>query len=332
MATAVSMKDKTCVVTGATSGVGLETARALAERGARVLIVSRSAEKCKSTIKALQESTGNAALEFVAADLSVQSEVDRAADEIISRISGLDVLVNNAGAMFNKRIETADGLEKTFALNHMAYFIVTNRLLDLLKKSAPARIVNVASTAHKMVKCLDFRDLQSTKNYRAFRVYSLSKLANVLFTKELAERLAGSGVTANCLHPGLVATNFGANLPAPARVFFSLFGLKSSDGAKTSIYLATSPDVANVTGKYFEKSKESKPSPAALDTAAAKRLWAESEALSGRAENLAPKSLPQALGPALSKPRSFIHSAKRSGQDAVGFSFFRIPNPCPPEL
>jgi len=276
------MGEKTCLVTGATSGIGLETARALAHRGATVVVLGRSPERCKATARALREESGFP-VEPLAADLSVQADVRRAAREFQERFPRLDVLVNNAGAAYMKREESADGIEKTWALNHLGYFLLTNLLLDLLKRSAPARVVNLSSHAHRSVKGIDFEDIQAQKRYRAFRAYGISKLANVMFTRELARRLEGAGVTVNAMHPGLVATNFGAKMPLVVQWTFRLFGLSPEKGARTAIYLATAPDVEGVSGKYFYKEKEVRPAASALDDAAARRLWDLSEAMTGLA-------------------------------------------------
>ncbi|HWE35817.1 MAG TPA: SDR family oxidoreductase [Isosphaeraceae bacterium] len=279
-----SMKGKVCLVTGATSGIGCATAEALAARGATVVLVGRDAEKTARTAARIRETTGNSAVEYLLADLSSQAEVRRLARDFQGRHDRLHVLINNAGAAFTTRTESVDGIELTLALNHLAYFLLTNLLLDTIKASAPARIVNVASGAHTIVKALDFDDLQaSRKKYGSFRVYGHSKLANILFTRELARRLEGTGVTANALHPGLVATNFGAKMPAVARFFFRLFGLPPEKGARTVIYLATSPGVEGVSGRYFYKEKEAKPSAGALDAEAARRLWQISETMTGLA-------------------------------------------------
>lgn len=273
-----SMSGKVALVTGATAGIGRVTARALAERGATVVIMSRNAEKCARVADELRKTTGHSSIEPLPADLSSQTQVRRAAAEFKSRFDRLDVLVNNAGAAYLKRRETIDGIEATFALNHLGYFLLTTELLDLLKRSAPARIVCVASNAHYMAKQgLDFNDIESKRRYRGFPVYGASKLANVLFTRELARRLEGTGVTANALHPGVVATEFVAAMPWVVRAYFKLFGISAEKGAETSIHLATAPEVEGVTGKYFVEKRETKPSRAALDDAAALRLWELSE-------------------------------------------------------
>jgi NAD(P)-dependent dehydrogenase (short-subunit alcohol dehydrogenase family) len=279
------MAGKVVLVTGATAGIGAVTARELARKGATVCIVGRSREKCEATVAQIRGTTGSAAVEFLLADLSSQAEVRRLAAEFPARYPRLDVLVNNAGGMFLTRQESVDGIEMTLALNHLAYFLLTNLLLDLLKASAPARVVSVSSDAHRMVRGFDFEDPQRRKRYRGFAVYGESKLANVLFSSELARRLAGTGVTSNALHPGFVASNF-FSAPGMRPLLGRLMGLASrvfaispEEGAKTSIYLASAPEVANITGGYFERSKPAEPSPAARDAEAARRLWQLSEEL-----------------------------------------------------
>jgi NAD(P)-dependent dehydrogenase (short-subunit alcohol dehydrogenase family) len=273
------MQGKVCLVTGATSGIGLETARALARRDATVVVLSRSRQRCEATADALRADTGNPRVEPLVADLSAQAEVRRAASEFQERFSRLDVLVNNAGAAYMKRQESVDGIEMTWALNHLGYFLLTNLLVDLLKRSAPARVVNVASDAHRYPKRIEFDEIQAQGRYRTFHRYGISKLANVLFTRELARRLEGTGVTVNALHPGLVATNFGAGTPWFVQWTFRLWGLSPERGARTAIYLATSPEVEGVSGKYFYKEKEVPPAATALDDALAGRLWEVSEAM-----------------------------------------------------
>jgi NAD(P)-dependent dehydrogenase (short-subunit alcohol dehydrogenase family) len=226
---------------------------------------------------------GAADVALIVADLSVQAEVRRAAAEFLAGGRPLHVLINNAGVVNLRRTVTADGLETTFAVNHLAYFLLTALLLEPLRASAPARIVNVSSDAHKFGR-LDFDDLQNERRYRVMRVYGQSKLANILFTAELARRLAGSGVTVNSLHPGAVATGLGTNNGGWARRLIALlrpFFRSPDDGAATSLYLASSPAVAGVTGRYFVRCREKRPSAAAQDLAAAQRLWSVSEALTG---------------------------------------------------
>ncbi len=280
------MSGKTCVVTGATSGIGEVAALELARRGATVVIVGRNAEKCATTVDRLRRETGNEAVESLVADLSVQADIRRLAQDIQERFDRLDVLLNNAGAMFPKRRESADGIEMTLALNHLGYFLLTLELLERLKASAPSRVVNVASDAHRMVRGIDFDDLQARRSYRGFRLYGQSKLANILFTRELARRLEGTGVTANALHPGFVATNFmaGEGLANMAmRGLARVLALSPEKGAETSTYLATSPDVEGVSGRYFVQCKPAEPTSAGRDDEAARRLWEVSEQLTGRA-------------------------------------------------
>jgi NAD(P)-dependent dehydrogenase (short-subunit alcohol dehydrogenase family) len=301
-----SMSGKTCLVTGATAGIGEVTARELARRGACVVLVGRSQQRCEATAEAIRRETGNPSVEVLVADLSSQAEIRRLAREFQERHRRLDVLVNNAGAMFAQRRESVDGIEMTLALNHLAYFLLTNLLLDLLKASAPARIVNVSSRAHVHVGGLDFDDLQDKSRsgsfwgygesslagllfalvaplrHPAFLQYARSKLANLLFTYELAWRLEGTGVTVNALHPGFVASRFMAGNGALGwfmRGWAGLLAISSVEGAQTSIYLASSPEVEGVTGKYFDKQKAIASSAASLDETAARRLWQLSEQL-----------------------------------------------------
>lgn len=273
-----------CLITGATSGIGRVTAEALARRGMRVVLVARSAARADATIAAIRERSGNAAADYLLADLSSQEEVRRVTAEFRARHSRLHVLINNAGAVFTSRQETADGLEMTFALNHLAPFLLTNLLLDTLQACAPARIVTVASAAHYGAT-IPFDDLQQHHGrYRPFRVYGQSKLANILFTYELARRLESSGITANTLHPGFVATNFGKGGGAFWQTVFTglrPFMIDAEKGAQTSIYLATAPEVAAVSGQYFIKSQPARSSPASYDQRAQRRLWEISERLTG---------------------------------------------------
>jgi retinol dehydrogenase 12 len=279
-----SMSGKTVLVTGATAGIGEVTARELARKGARIVLVGRSLERCKATAAMISRETGNPAVEYHVADLSSQADVSKLAREFLDRNDRLDVLVNNAGAFFTKRLESVDGIEMTFALNHLGYFLLTSLLLDSLKGSSPSRIVSVASEAHRFVSKIDFDDPQGAKKYGGWHAYSQSKLANILFTAELARRLSGTGVTANCLHPGFVASNFTAGNGAMGwmmRRMASLIAIPTDEGAKTSIYLASSSEVQGITGKYFDKEKPTEPTKAARDEATAARLWTLSEKLTG---------------------------------------------------
>jgi retinol dehydrogenase 12 len=277
------VQDKICMVTGATAGIGLVTARALAERGAQVVIVGRNPQKGAATVAELRQRTGNERISFLAADLAAQSDVRRLAQAFIAAHPRLDVLVNNAGAMFWRRQISTDGIELTLALNHLNYFLLTGLLLDRLRAAAPARIVNVASVMHRKA-ALDLDDLQSTRRYDGRRAYANSKLCNILFTAALARRLPAGEVTVNCLHPGFVRSNFGSDNDLWFRIavrIVMLGGVGVEEGAETSIHLATAPDVAGVTGRYFVKKQPVEPTAAARDAQTGERLWAASEALTG---------------------------------------------------
>ncbi|MEI9997183.1 MAG: SDR family oxidoreductase [Rhizomicrobium sp.] len=279
------MQGKTVVVTGGTSGIGEVAAIRLAEKGARIVLIARDRARTDATLAKLRAANPSAQHASHLADLSVIAEMKRVAGEVAAAEPRIDVLVNNAGAVFLSRKLSADGLEMTFATNHMAYFVVTNILLPNLKATPGARIVSTASDAHKAGK-LDFDDLQLEKGFGVGRAYGTSKLCNILFTRELAKRLDGSGVTANCLHPGFVGTRFGLNnannvfMKGLQRVIM-LFGISPEEGAKTIIHLASSPDVATISGKYFYKCKIDEPTAAAQDDATAARLWEVSRQLSG---------------------------------------------------
>jgi NAD(P)-dependent dehydrogenase (short-subunit alcohol dehydrogenase family) len=294
-----TMAGKVCMVTGATAGIGAVTAEALARRGATVCLVGRSAERLGATARRIQEQTGNPALVPFRADLSAQADIRRLADEFRARFARLDVLVNNAGAMFLTRQESVDGIEMTWALNHLAYFLLTNLLLDRLEAAAPSRVLCVASDAHHWPSHIDFDDLQwRRRRYRGMWAYAESKLANVLFAFELARRLkeAGKGVTANALHPGFVASSFfkGSGMTGVMGWLMGLsarlLAISPERGAATSIYLATAADLGDVTGKYFEKQKPVRASEAARDEAAAHWLWEISEAMCPFPEPRAPHS------------------------------------------
>jgi NAD(P)-dependent dehydrogenase (short-subunit alcohol dehydrogenase family) len=277
------MQGKTVVATGATSGIGEAAVLALARMGARIVFVARDEKRAASTLNKLEAIAPGRAYRLHIADLSSMAETRRVGLRIAAAEPRVDVLINNAGAVFSDRRLTPEGLELTFALNHMAYFLMTVALGETLAASAPARIVSTASTAH-VGMTLDFGDLQSAKRYWGFKAYGRSKLANILFTRELARRLAGTGVTANCLHPGVVATRFGDGAGGWTGRLFPLarpFFISPEKGADTIVYLASSPEVASVTGQYFANRRVIQPSAAARDDAAARRLWEASEALAG---------------------------------------------------
>lgn len=278
------MKGKVVVVTGATDGIGKVTARELAKAGASVTLVGRNAAKGERVVTELRGAAGHNGVDFVQGDLLTSSGVRGAAETLKGRLPRIDVLVNNAGAAFIKRGVTADGVEQTFALNHLAYFLMTNLLIDLVKASGTGRIVSVASAAHVGAK-LDFGDLQNAKSYSGWRAYQQSKLANIYFTYELARRLQGTQVTANCLHPGFVASRFGDNNGGIGAAIFGFLkriaAISEEEGAKTPVYLAQSPEVAAVSGKYFDKCKAVRSSPVSYDENAAAELWRVSAALTG---------------------------------------------------
>jgi len=278
-----TMNGKICMVTGATSGVGRETARSLAQGGGTVILVGRNPEKGTAASEEIKRETHNPKVEFMRADLSVQREIRQLVEEFKSQYDRLDMLVNNAGAFFLWRQESVDGIEMTFALNHLGYFLLTNLLLDTLIASAPARIINVSSGSHEG-ETINFDNLQGKRRYSGFRAYGQSKLANILFTYELARRLDGTGVTVNALHPGFVATSIGTNngwIVRAIRPLMNLFAISVEQGAQTSIYLATSPTVEGVTGKYFFKCEVVRSSDASYDLAAAERLWQVSTEMTG---------------------------------------------------
>jgi NAD(P)-dependent dehydrogenase (short-subunit alcohol dehydrogenase family) len=270
------------MVTGATSGIGAVTARDLARVGATVVIVGRDRGRCARQAESIAREAGSRA-EILVADLSSQRQIRHAAEEFARRHSALDVLVNNAGSYFMRRELTEDGLEKTFAVNHLAPFLLTSLLLGALLASESARVVNVSSGAHERAQ-MDFEDLQGARRYDRLEAYSRSKLANLLFTYELARRMEGSRVTANALDPGAVATNLGRDsawLRVKLRNLFRRGLLSPEEGARTSVHLARSPEVEGVTGRYFRTCREARSSGASYDRAAAERLWRVSEELTG---------------------------------------------------
>lgn len=269
------MKDKIVLISGATAGIGLTTALELANQGAIVVGIGRNPEKIATTIAQLRKSTGNENIHFLKADLSSQAEIRLTAAAFIDRFDRLDVLVNNVGAMFFRRKESVDGFEMTWAVNHLGYFLLTEQLLPLIKQTPNARIVNVSSGAHYGAR-INFDDPGLSKNYQGFRAYGQSKLANALFSNELARRLAGTGLTSNALHPGFVATDMAKNNGLIFRLFskfWQLAAISTEEGARTSVYLASSPKVEGVTGEFFIKEKSVDADHAAYDEDAARRLW-----------------------------------------------------------
>ena len=279
------MDGKVCLVTGANSGIGRETGLALAKMGATVILVARDPTKGGAALDDIRRASGNEHVELMLADLASLDSVRQLAADFRARHPQLHVLVNNAGSYNVQRSETKDGFETTFGVNHLAYVLLTNLLLDVLKASAPARIINVSSASHRGAT-INFDDLHGNDGYRGMAAYGQSKLANVLFTYEVARRLEGTGVTANSLHPGVVMTNFGHNNTGILGSLFGVFHavarpflLSPEQGAETSIYLASSPEVEGVTGKYFVKKQPVQSNEVSYDTEVAQRLWQVSEAM-----------------------------------------------------
>ncbi|HXB23064.1 MAG TPA: SDR family oxidoreductase [Candidatus Solibacter sp.] len=281
------MRGKVVVITGATSGIGQVAAERLAGMGARLVLVARDKARGESALTRLSQASSSVSPGVTHSvhygDLSLLAEMKRVASEIAAAEPRIDVLINNAGALFGSRQVTPDGLELTFATNHMSYFVLTHGLRKSLLAGAPSRVVSTSSDAHKGNK-LDFNDLQSANKYRGFAVYGRSKLCNILFNSELARRWAGTGVTANCLHPGFVATRFGDHSGG----FFSyviraakVAAISPEKGAETIVYLASSDEVANVSGKYFYKCRPATPTREGRNEEAAKRLWLETARLAG---------------------------------------------------
>jgi len=283
------MQGKIVVVTGATSGIGKETALGLARMGATVIGVGRSPGKCQQIALWIRDLSGNRNVSYLWADLSQQAEIRALASLFEKRYTRLDVLINNVGGLFSTLQKSADGIEMTFALNHLSYFLLTNLLLDLLKKSTPSRVINVSSVGY-IVGSSDYTSLSKSSGYSAFRAYGRSKLANILFTQELARRLSGTGVTVNAVHPGLVSTHFGYEayhgiLGKVWKFGMQLIGRSPETGAQPSIYLASAPEVEGITGQYFVRYKSVQPLSKARDSAAAQRLWDVSVQLTHLSEN-----------------------------------------------
>jgi NAD(P)-dependent dehydrogenase (short-subunit alcohol dehydrogenase family) len=279
----MTLSGKVVLLTGGTSGIGKVAARELARREATVVVVGRDRARCEQTVAELRAETGSECVSFLEGDLSAQAEVRRVAAEFLDRYDRLDVLAHNAGAIFGERRLSADGIEMTFALNHLAPFLLTHLLLDVLKGTSRSRVVNVSSEAHRFGQ-IDFDDLQGVQRFNPVRAYAQSKLANVMFTYELARRVYDAGVTANALHPGFVASRFAGELTGVLGLFFRLsrpFALSPERGADTLIYLAGSDEVEGVTGKYFVRRRPRRTAPATYDPAVVTRLWRVSEEMTG---------------------------------------------------
>ncbi len=277
------MTGKVVLVTGATNGIGLVTARSLAAMGAAVVVSGRDPQRTSASVQSIRSQTGSDQVDGLVADLSSQSQVRKMAQDFSARYDRLDVLVNNAGAIIMKREESVDGIEMTFAVNHLNYFLLTHLLLDMLKAAPAARIVNVSSEAHRGAR-LNFDDLENKLGYTSWKAYGQSKLANIYFTYQLSASLENSELTANVLHPGFVATNFGRSnggIFSPLFKLFQLGAITPEEGAQTSIFLASSPEVEGVTGKYFVKSKAVKSSAVSYDQSAARKLWDASLMMTG---------------------------------------------------
>ena len=275
-----------CLITGATSGIGKATAISLAQQGMTVALVSRKREKGEFVLREVAEKTGNNKVELFIADLSSFGEVRRLAQEVRAKHPTVDILINNAGGVFGSRILTKDGIELTFALNHLSYFLLTNLLLEPLKSAPRGRIINVSSQAHQ-IGSMAFDDLGQEKKYNAMRAYAQSKLANILFTYELARRLKGTNVTANTLHPGTVRSNFGRELSGIGGFFFRNFGVfmrSPEKAAETVTWLALAQEPGGINGKYFLDKKEIRSSKISYDVGVARRLWEVSEKMTGIAQ------------------------------------------------
>jgi len=277
----MEMNNKLCVITGANSGIGFETAKALAKKGAYIVMVCRNEDKAIEAKNEILNSVDDAGVAIVLCDFSSQKEIREAAEEIASRYKKIDLLINNHGFIASERWETVDGLEGTFAVNHIGYFLFTSLLLENIKAAKNARIINVSSDAHRAGE-FNPENLQLKENFSAMKAYGNSKLFNILFTKELAERLKETNVTANCLHPGVISSNFGQSGEWWVSLFYKVFGVfmtSNKEGAETTVYLASSDEVENVNGAYFKNKKAVAPRKQAQDMEAAKQLWEISEEL-----------------------------------------------------
>jgi NAD(P)-dependent dehydrogenase (short-subunit alcohol dehydrogenase family) len=275
------MNNKLCIITGANSGIGFETTKALAEKGAYIVMVCRNEDKAEAARKQIIEETSNQGIDIVLCDFAIQAEIRKAAEEIIKTYNKIDVLINNHGFLASEKEETVDGLEMTFAVNHIGYFLFTNLLLDHIKAAESGRIISVASEAHRAGE-FDPENIQLDENFSPWKAYGNSKLFNIMFTKELARRIADTNVTANSLHPGVVASNFAQSGSWIMKTLFTIgkpFFVSPKKGAATSIYLATSDDIKDVNGAYFRNKKVATPRKTARDEEAAKELWEISEKL-----------------------------------------------------
>jgi NAD(P)-dependent dehydrogenase (short-subunit alcohol dehydrogenase family) len=281
----MNLKNKVCLVTGANSGIGKVTARELARQGAHLLMLCRNEERAESARRDIANETGNDDIEIFLADFAIQDEVRNAAAEILEKVGALDILVNNAGRINHNRAETPDGIEQTLAINHLAPFLLTNLLMEALERAPFARIVNVASVAHKYgLPVFDLDNLQLKTKFTPMKAYGVSKLCNIMFTHELAKRINSRQMTANCMHPGMVRSHFSMEGPLWLKTVYILGKpfLRSNDrGAQTVIYLAVSNEVKNINGKYFQDEKIATPAPIAFDDQITEELWNKSASLTG---------------------------------------------------
>jgi retinol dehydrogenase 14 len=272
----INLKDKTILITGSTSGIGEAATKSLAKTGANLVLIARNEKKVLNLIDVLKSSNNNNQIDYLICDLSNQKQIHRIAGEFKEKHNCLDILINNAGGLFYERKLTEEGYEYTFALDHLSYFLLSNLFLDIIKLSTPSRIINVSSATHFNTH-IDFNNLMGEKFYSPQTAYAQAKLANVMFTYALARRLNDTGVTVNCLHPGIVRTNFGSDESRPGNMYKYPFGLSPEEGADTIVYLATSPEVEKISGYYFEKRKKVKSSDQSYDKEIVNKLWQVSE-------------------------------------------------------
>ena len=283
----IDMKDKNVILTGATSGIGRASAHSLAAQGAHLTLICRNPEKGEALKREIIDATGNKNIELLICDLGVQADIRRTTEAYLATDKPIHLLLNNAAVVNTTRKLTVDGIEEMFATNHLAYFLLTNLLLERIEESAPARIVNVSSAGHALVKDMGFDDINAERMFSTFKIYGRSKLGNLLFTRELAGRLKPGAVTVNAVHPGAVSTGLGAQNFAWSKFLLTLlkpFFRSPEQGAATSLYVATASEMDGVTGKYFANSREAKARPWALDDEAAGRLWTLSEEMTGLAQ------------------------------------------------